>query len=83
MYNILPAGLNLDTEDDDDDDDMADKIKNPNNLQSGKWQLGLQGNINRLPLIFLFLHYSLVPYILFGPQPCLLTSTPSMATIEH
>ncbi|KAK2814863.1 hypothetical protein Q7C36_023129 [Tachysurus vachellii] len=34
-------GLNLDTEDD-DDDDMADKIKNPNNLQNGKWQLGLQ-----------------------------------------
>ncbi|XP_027025998.2 suppressor of tumorigenicity 14 protein homolog isoform X1 [Tachysurus fulvidraco] len=35
-------GLNLDTEDDDDDDDMADKIKNPNNLQNGKWQLGIQ-----------------------------------------
>lgn len=57
IYKILPAGLNLDTEDD-DDDDMADKIKNPNNLQNGKWQLGLQGNINRLSLIFL---YSLFP----------------------
>lgn len=56
MYNVLPAGLNLDSEDDDDDDDMSDKIKNPNNLQSGKWQLGLQGNINRLsPALFLFL----------------------------
>lgn len=45
MYTVLPAGLNLDSEDD-DDDDMADKIKNPNNLQGGKWQLGLQGNSN-------------------------------------
>ncbi|KAM9436744.1 suppressor of tumorigenicity 14 protein homolog isoform 1-T1 [Clarias gariepinus] len=36
-------GVNLDSEDgEDDDDDMADKIKNPSNLQSGKWQLGLQ-----------------------------------------
>ncbi|XP_028824944.1 suppressor of tumorigenicity 14 protein isoform X1 [Denticeps clupeoides] len=34
--------LGLDFEDDDDFDDKAEKIKNPNSLQSGKWQLGLQ-----------------------------------------
>ncbi|XP_030622983.1 uncharacterized protein LOC115806430 [Chanos chanos] len=33
--------LGLDS-DDDDSDDKAEKIKNPNSLQSGKWQLGLQ-----------------------------------------
>lgn len=54
MYSVLPADLNLDSEDDYDDDDMAEKIKNPNHLQSGKWQLGLQGN-NRLFLIYFFL----------------------------
>ncbi|KAI4894139.1 hypothetical protein NFI96_011323 [Prochilodus magdalenae] len=37
-------GLNLDDNDDEDDDsdDKAEKIKNPNSLQGGKWQLGLQ-----------------------------------------
>ncbi|XP_056594957.1 suppressor of tumorigenicity 14 protein homolog [Triplophysa dalaica] len=39
-------GLNPDDVDDDDDDEdsdeKAEKIKNPNSLQSGKWQLGLQ-----------------------------------------
>lgn len=47
----MSAGLNPDDvggdddEDDEDSDDKAEKIKNPNSLQSGKWQLGLQGTI--------------------------------------
>ncbi|TRY78992.1 hypothetical protein DNTS_005026 [Danionella cerebrum] len=31
-----------DDDDDEDSDEKAEKIKNPNSLQSGKWQLGLQ-----------------------------------------
>ncbi len=48
-YVPVSAGLNADNggdaedEDDEDSDDKAEKIKNPNSLQSGKWQLGLQG----------------------------------------
>lgn len=45
----MSAGLNPDDvgddDDDEDSDDKAEKIKNPNSLQSGKWQLGLQGTI--------------------------------------
>ncbi|XP_042566190.1 suppressor of tumorigenicity 14 protein homolog [Clupea harengus] len=35
-------GLDDDDDDDDDSDDKAEKIKNPNSLQSGKWQMGHQ-----------------------------------------
>ncbi|XP_076147284.1 suppressor of tumorigenicity 14 protein [Alosa pseudoharengus] len=34
--------LGLADDDDDDSDDKAEKIKNPNSLQSGKWPMGLQ-----------------------------------------
>ncbi|XP_046879507.1 suppressor of tumorigenicity 14 protein homolog [Hypomesus transpacificus] len=34
--------LGLDSDDDYDADERTDKIKNPNSLQSGKWQLGFQ-----------------------------------------
>lgn len=45
----MSAGLNPDDsgdaedDDDEDSDDKSEKTKNPNSLQSGKWQLGLQG----------------------------------------
>ncbi|XP_016359176.1 suppressor of tumorigenicity 14 protein homolog isoform X1 [Sinocyclocheilus anshuiensis] len=35
-------GGDAENEDDEDSDDKTEKIKNPNSLQSGKWQLGLQ-----------------------------------------
>lgn len=48
-YVSVSAGLNPDDvgddDDDEDSDEKAEKIKNPNSLQSGKWQLGLQGTI--------------------------------------
>ncbi|XP_028972182.2 suppressor of tumorigenicity 14 protein homolog [Esox lucius] len=34
--------LGLDSDEDFEEDDKADKIKNPNTLQGGKWQLGFQ-----------------------------------------
>lgn len=44
------VGLDLD---DFDQDERSDKIKNPNNIQGGKWQLGFQGEQS----IFLALHF--------------------------
>ncbi|XP_048030001.1 suppressor of tumorigenicity 14 protein homolog [Megalobrama amblycephala] len=35
-------GGDAEDDDDEDSDDKAEKLKNPNSLQSGKWQLGLQ-----------------------------------------
>nr|XP_055038671.1 suppressor of tumorigenicity 14 protein isoform X1 [Misgurnus anguillicaudatus] len=45
LLGLNPDDVSVGDDDDDDDedsDDKAEKIKNPNSLQSGKWQLGLQ-----------------------------------------
>lgn len=45
-FDIFSTRLGLDPE---ESEERSDKIKNPNSIQGGKWQLGFQGE-ESLPL---------------------------------